>query len=184
MSSSESIHSAENLRPRGLRFLVDAINLEPQESPGAWQKLAASHGDTLFLARKFSSDKMAHAVGSLRAIFASNDDKTAALQINELLNTATTHSKLHQLPDGRWALRPDIADAASAAEALTTLGAFALAEWLAERGRCSWGICEATNCERVFIDEGRRQAQKFCSTTCSSRTRVSALRQRRTAAEA
>lgn len=184
MSPSEPISQSETHRPRGLHFLVDAINLEPQNSFEDWRSLAASHGDTEFLTREFSTDSMAQAVGTLRAIFATHDDSVAANQINELLSTATTHSKLHQLPDGRWALRPDISHRASAAQALTAVGAFALAEWLAERGRCSWGICEAANCERVFIDEGRRQAQRYCSTTCSSRTRVSALRQRRTAPEA
>ena len=183
MSSFEPVSKNEHHRPRGLCFLVDAINLEPKALPDDWHNLAASHGDTAFLARKFTSDTMSQAVGSLRAIFETQHDKVAATQINELLNTTTTHSKLHQLADGRWALRPDIANEASAAAALTALGAFALAEWFAERGRCAWGVCAAEDCERVFIDEGRRQPQQYCSTTCSTRTRVNAHRQRRNATQ-
>ncbi|MGW4117775.1 CGNR zinc finger domain-containing protein [Nocardia sp. NPDC004711] len=44
--------------------------------------------------------------------------------------------------------------------------------------RCAWGRCAATDCGRFFIDTGRRQRQKYCGTTCATRTRVAAHRQR------
>lgn len=178
MPTQPTRQQPEATRPRGLRFLVDAINLEQPSTASAWMDLAADHGDPAFLTREIKQDELVIALDTLRAVFTIQNAEIAAKRLNALLKTSTEHSTLTQLSDDRWALRPNIPADASAAEAIKTLGAFALAEWFAERGRCAWGICAASDCERVFIDEGRRQPQQYCSTTCSTRTRVSAHRQR------
>ncbi|MFG2142664.1 CGNR zinc finger domain-containing protein [Streptomyces sp. NPDC048696] len=61
--------------------------------------------------------------------------------------------------------------------ALST-AALAPALWLSERGYCAWGRCAAPGCDRYFIDTGRRAPQRYGSTRCGTRVRVTAHRNR------
>lgn len=172
-------------RPLGLRFLADAINAP--DLPAAWPQLATAHGAPELAqlttdAHAGDAATLASAVAALRAVFREQDPHAAARALNALMASDPAPTALAELPDGRWALRPALTTAPSAAQALTRLGAFALAGWLAERGRCAWGACAAATCDNVFIDEGRRAPQRFCSTTCATRTRVAQHRASATAA--
>ncbi|WP_217176988.1 CGNR zinc finger domain-containing protein [Streptomyces sp. AC495_CC817] len=163
-------------RAFGLRFLQDAAN-HPLGAAGLGE-LARLHGDATFGARNVDPHRWDAALERLRAVFAESDPVRASTLLNAELASTPATTELTLLDDGRWALRPAIAPRARADEALLAIGAFALATWLAERGRCAWGVCAADDCERVFIDEGRRHPQRFCSTACATRTRVAAHRRR------
>ncbi|MFF8816653.1 CGNR zinc finger domain-containing protein [Leucobacter sp. NPDC015123] len=169
-------------RPLGLRFVVDAINAPKPSS--SWSALTEAHGDPLLSELATQQEHVHAAVHALRSIFAIQDPGQAAAKLNQLLAECSTQPELAELPDGRWALRPSLTDTSTAATALTRVGAFVLATWLSERGRCAWGLCEATGCDRAFIDEGRRAAQRFCSTTCATRTRVALHRKSGAVADA
>ena len=43
------------------------------------------------------------------------------------------------------------------------------------------GRCAAEGCDRFFVDDSRNRSRRFCSSTCASRTTVSAYRTRRKA---
>ena len=157
-------------RPLGLRFLVDALN--SKDLHGEWPQLTASHRGHELAALATEPAGLAATAAALRAIFDTSTTEHAMTLLNALLAQHTRHAELTIVANERIALRPALTAAASAHDALLTVGAFALATWLAERGRCAWGICAAASCERVFIDEGRRAPQRFCSTPCATRTRV------------
>lgn len=163
-------------RPFGLRFLQDALNTPL--SARALRELASAHGDPRFGERPFDAENWSSAAQRLHEVFAESDAERASALLNSALASSAACTELIPLDDGRWALRPAIAADAPAHDALMTVGAFALAAWLADRGRCAWGVCAADGCERVFVDEGRRHPQRFCSSTCATRTRVAAYRRR------
>lgn len=157
-------------RPFGLHFIVDAVNAPNLAS--AWPALTKTHGEPRLGELDTSPEPLAAAARALRDIFATREPRQAATSLNRMLAERSSQPELAELADGRWALRPALTDASTAADTLAHVGAFALATWLAERGRCAWGLCEATDCDRAFIDEGRRAPQRFCSSTCATRTRV------------
>nr|WP_242001644.1 CGNR zinc finger domain-containing protein [Kribbella steppae] len=59
---------------------------------------------------------------------------------------------------------------------MTALG---LAGFAAGHGFAAIGTCAAVDCERVFVNAAERRPRRFCSPTCSSRTRVASHRARR-----
>lgn len=177
MNTVSTTHS----RPFGLRFATAAINTV--QTAQQWRALTIEHGDANFADLPFDSDAFACAITELRDLFAEQDLARAADQLNTLLRTSNTSLELHQLPDSRWALRPPI-DTHSAATTLRNLTVHALAAWAAECGRCAWGICTADGCSNTFVDEGRREPQRFCSANCATRTRVAAHRLRKRDKEA
>jgi predicted RNA-binding Zn ribbon-like protein len=163
-------------RVLGLRYVVDVVN--DVATPADWLVVTERHGDDSFGARRFVASGFARVVSDLREVFAETSMERASGALNRMLADPPTATCLAQLPDGRWVLRPTIAPSADAAEALRAFAGFALGRWATDRGRCAWGVCAATGCDRVFIDEGRRSPQRFCSDTCATRTRVSAHRRR------
>jgi predicted RNA-binding Zn ribbon-like protein len=40
------------------------------------------------------------------------------------------------------------------------------------------GVCEASQCDRVFLDDTRNQSRRFCTTRCQNRVKVRAFRSR------
>lgn len=172
--AKEEPHGAR--RPRGLRFVCDVVNGPP--TPAAWTEATAAHGGGELGGRAVTGDGLATAIAELRAVFGTDDLTAAAARLNALLAAPPLPTALVRVGDDRWALRPRIPDDADAAATLRAIGAFALAEWSADRGRCAWGVCAAGDCDRVFVDEGRRRPQRFCSERCATRTRVAAHRAR------
>lgn len=171
----------ERTRPLGLRFVVDVTN-EPWRNHDAartterWAALCAEHGDAGLGEAPVQGPALRDAVAEVRTLLATTEPQAAASGLNAALASTAAPPELVQLPDGRWATRPTLPDDASAALVYRTLAAAALANWFAERGRPAWGHCAAARCENVFIDEGRRAPQRFCSPTCATRTRVAAHR--------
>ncbi len=171
---SRDPHPPERTQPLGLHFVIDVVNAP--SAAASWSKLSETHGDDAFGRLHVSAGELDHAVSQVRRVLATHDPREAAAALNALLATGAAPPELAELADGRWALRPSLEENAPAAAAFLSTAAFALATWLAERGRCAWGICAAEGCERAFVDEGRRAPQRFCSTACATRTRVAAHR--------
>lgn len=57
--------------------------------------------------------------------------------------------------------------------------AMALMLAAAAEGPSRLGTCQGVECDDAFVDTTRNHSQRYCSGTCSTRTRVSALRARR-----
>ena len=163
-------------RVLGMRFIVDVVN--DVATPVGLRVVAERHGDASFGARRFVASGFARVMSDLREVFAETSMERASEMLNRMLADPPTATCLAQLPDGRWVLRPTIAPGMDAAGALRAFAGFALGRWATDRGRCAWGVCAAAGCDRVFIDEGRRSPQRFCSDTCATRTRVAAHRRR------
>ena len=172
---------AKRARPLGLRFIVAVANEPWQEHDAArtaerWAVLCTEHGDPTLGNSPVRDAALRDAVTEVRTLFAIAEPQAAANALNAALASATATSELAQLADGRWAMRPALPYDARAATAYRMLAVAALADWFAERGRPAWGYCAAPGCGNVFIDEGRRQPQRFCTPTCATRTRVAAHR--------
>jgi predicted RNA-binding Zn ribbon-like protein len=41
------------------------------------------------------------------------------------------------------------------------------------------GVCQAAQCDRVYVDTSRNAARQFCSTACQNRAKAAAFRARR-----
>lgn len=41
------------------------------------------------------------------------------------------------------------------------------------------GVCQATQCDRVYVDTSRNAGRQFCSTACQNRSKTAAFRARR-----
>ena len=59
--------------------------------------------------------------------------------------------------------------------AITAMG---LASVLVECGLDRFGVCDAENCDDVYVDSSRNRSRRHCSNTCSTREAVAAYRKR------
>jgi predicted RNA-binding Zn ribbon-like protein len=113
----------------------------------------------------------------LRAVFFAPDDGTASSALNSLLGQSGARPQLSN-HDGSWHLH-FVSDSASVGERVVIVSAMGLATLLADFGRERLGICQADDCEDVFVDTSRNRSRRYCTDTCSSRTNVAAYRARR-----
>jgi predicted RNA-binding Zn ribbon-like protein len=115
----------------------------------------------------------------LRAVFDARTEDEAAVVLNELLAESATAPYLSPHAEVGWHLhvaKPD----ASWAEWLAALTATGLAELISAGGFDRIRVCAAADCGRAFIDESRNHTQRYCTSTCATRVRVTAHRARRT----
>ena len=112
----------------------------------------------------------------LRAVFETDDDREAAAVLNELLDAYATRPYLSDHDGTPWHVHVSDADA-DWARWLAATTAVGLAVLVAGHGFGAFRSCMAAGCERVFVSH-TRQARRFCSPACATRTRVSAYRRR------
>lgn len=128
-------------------------------------------------------DAVSEAAAALRRVFVAADagdlDTTAAA-INDTLARYEARPELSQ-HDGRdWHLHFH-AGTADLAAGLAASGATALALVVSDSGTDRLGVCEATACDRVYVDTSRNASKRYCSTACQNRTKAAAFRARRAA---
>ncbi|AUG76410.1 hypothetical protein CFP65_1518 [Kitasatospora sp. MMS16-BH015] len=165
--------------PRGLYFLVDLANLvgaDPGVGAAELQALVHRHGGPDLALTEADAREVRAAAATLAGILGSTEEDRAAEAVNALLDRYPARPRLVRLPGRPWALHTRTPEGASPADWLLGTAALALALWLSERGRCAWGRCAAPGCGRYFIDTGRREPQRYCSTACGTRVRVAAHR--------
>lgn len=104
------------------------------------------------------------------------DTDTAAALVNDMLADHPAHPHLAK-EDGQWRLHHHPADvdlvpmwASICAEAVARLIGTGYGDRL--------GVCEATDCERAFVDQSKNASRRFCSTTCQNRVKAAAHRRR------
>ncbi|MER5640757.1 CGNR zinc finger domain-containing protein [Kitasatospora sp. NPDC002227] len=166
--------------PRGLYFLADLANLvrdQPEVGLAGLQAVVTQHGGPEL--GPASAARLREAVGEIAAILGEKDEDRAAEAINALLDRYPSRPRLTRLPGRPWAVHTRTPDGAAPAEWLLGVAGLALALWLGDRGHCAWGRCAAPGCGRYFIDTGRREPQRYCSTACGTRVRVAAHRAKR-----
>jgi hypothetical protein len=116
-------------------------------------------------------DEFAAAVGEIARIFDVDDANDAAVIINEWLATSASTPRLVDEPGWGWHFHLE-RDGADWPTWLLASTAHSFAVALVDHGHPVWGRCRATDCGRPYLDRGRRQPQRFCSTTCATRERV------------
>ena len=113
---------------------------------------------------------------ALRAVFEAPDEEIAADKVNVILNDhgATPRVSVHS---GHPHLHFEPVDASLTAwlGAVTGMG---LATVIIEDGIERFGVCNAGECEDVFVDSSRNRSRLHCSTTCSTREAVASYRRR------
>lgn len=113
---------------------------------------------------------------ALREVFETDDETRASELINDILaehgatprvsnHSGTPH--LHFEPVGT-----------SISSWLGAITAMALATVIIENGVERFGVCDASNCDDVYIDTSRNRSRRHCSSTCSTREAVAAYRAR------
>lgn len=115
--------------------------------------------------------------GRLRTVFAAATEDEAAGVLNALLAESATAPYLSHHPEVGWHLHV-AREEAGWAEWLAALTATGLAELIGAGGFDRIRMCAAQGCRRVFLDESRNHSQRFCCSSCATRTRVNAYRAR------
>jgi hypothetical protein len=117
----------------------------------------------------------------LRLIFqdlGNGDIDAAASRLNRLLSKHPAHPHLAK-EGGRWRLHHHPSDVALV-PMWTSICAEALARMIGAGYGGRFGICEASQCNRVYFDISKNASRRFCSTTCQNREKAAAFRLRQT----
>ncbi|WP_207943259.1 CGNR zinc finger domain-containing protein [Actinomadura sp. KC345] len=116
----------------------------------------------------------------MRTVFEAVDDgriDDAARTVNELLRSTGARPQLDLVAGEPWQVHfrgaSDSLDVGWSAGCATAL-ALAIGSDLVGR----LGICQASRCDRVFVDSSRNAVRQFCSTACQSRVKAAAFRAR------
>ena len=155
--------------PRGAE-LAEAVHAAlPRTSTG---QRTVGHEQAVHLAR--SAREMRQVFEAMSA--GSIDD--AARALNALLLASGARPQLDRSPGEPWQLHfhgTDDSLAVGWSAGCATGLAIAIGSDLAGR----LGVCQATQCDRVYVDTSRNAARQFCSTACQNRTKAAAFRARR-----
>jgi predicted RNA-binding Zn ribbon-like protein len=113
----------------------------------------------------------------LREVFTSEDEESAAIQLNEILSdvAAVPRVSVHAGADPHLHFEPQDGSPARWLGAVTAMG---LSIVLVEDGLDRFGICGSSTCDDVFVDTSRNRSRRHCSDTCTTRENVAAYRQR------
>ncbi|GAA1906198.1 CGNR zinc finger domain-containing protein [Streptantibioticus ferralitis] len=155
--------------PRGAE-LADAVDAAlPRTSAG--QRVIGQEAAT-HLARTAREMRQV-----FEAVSAGHLDEAAAA-LNALLLSNGARPQLDRVEGEPWQLHFHGADdtlAVGWSAGCATGLAIAIGSDLAGR----LGVCQATQCDRVYVDTSRNAARQFCSTPCQNRTKAAAFRARR-----
>ena len=113
------------------------------------------------------------------ALVDAGDVDGACLTLNAIMRTTGAVPTLSRHDGEPWHLHFHSADAAWAvswAASMATALAVVLGNATVER----LGICNASTCDRVYVDVSRNGTRRFCSTSCQNRVKAAAFRARRT----
>ena len=115
----------------------------------------------------------------VRAVVEADDEAAVIDRLNELLCCADVHPRMTN-HDGTLHVHYS-RDGAPAVEQLSTTVAVGVAMLVTRYGWDRLGICDAQDCQDVFVDTSRNNSRRFCSDTCASRASVAAFRARQRA---
>ncbi|MCW2613433.1 MAG: zf-CGNR multi-domain protein [Frankiales bacterium] len=114
----------------------------------------------------------------LRAVWTARDMRTATAVVNGMVAEAGALPQLTDHDGHDWHLH----FTALSARVASRLGAdagMALVEVLREDGLARLRLCEAPECEAVFVDLSRNRSRRYCDTgNCGNRMHVAAYRAR------
>ena len=171
---------------RLIRLAVDLVNtksLDPEKltSPEALERFLLDHGEPTADVDEDDLDQVKAVRERIRPVFHA-EPRDAAMILNDLLAEYAVRPYLSDHDGAPWHL--DVAKPeATWAEWLAAGTALGLAGFAAGHGFASIDSCAAEDCQRVFVNPAERRPRRFCTPTCSSRTRVASYRARRAAGD-
>lgn len=123
-------------------------------------------------------------VPELRAVFEASGAGEEVLVVERLNALLATHPVTPYIAghggsgrDAAWHMH--VADRrSSVAELLVAESLMGLSTLVCDLGATRLGVCDATSCERVFVDVSPNRSRRYCSDRCSSRANVAAYRAR------
>jgi predicted RNA-binding Zn ribbon-like protein len=126
---------------------------------------------------------LARTAQQMREVFEAVDAERfddAAGMVNVLLRSAGSRPQLDRVPGEPWQVHfhgTDDSLALGWSAGCATALALAVGSNLAGR----LGVCQASQCDRVYVDGSRNAVRQFCSTACQSRVKAAAFRARKAA---
>lgn len=120
----------------------------------------------------------------LRPVFEASDRGEVRLVVTTLNDLLIKHPVTPMISDhDPDDLHMHVANrAASVSELLISESLMGLANLVCDLGATRLGLCQAANCEHVFVDTSPNKSRRYCSERCSSRANVAAYRARQKAA--
>ncbi|MEV8375527.1 CGNR zinc finger domain-containing protein [Kribbella sp. NPDC056861] len=167
---------------RMIRIAVDLVNTKsrtPEQltSPAALEQFLHDHGEPVVTVDEGDLAAVMAVRERIRPIFHAEPREAAGI-LNDLLAEYAVRPYLSDHDGSPWHLhvaKPE----ATWAEWLAAGAALGLAGFAAGHGFEAIDTCAAPDCERVFVNAAERRPRRFCTPTCSSRTRVALHRARR-----
>jgi predicted RNA-binding Zn ribbon-like protein len=166
---------------RMIRIAVDLVNTKTRDpeqlmSPAALEQFLLDHGEPVATVDDNDLVQIKAIREQVRPVFHA-EPADAARILNELLTRYAVRPYLSDHDGSPWHLHAAEPDA-TWAEWLAAGAALGLASFAAGHGFEAIGNCAASDCERVFVNAAERRPRRFCTPTCSSRTRVASYRAR------
>ncbi|MET9881759.1 CGNR zinc finger domain-containing protein [Streptomyces sp. NPDC006430] len=166
--------------------LSEAVRVDPDVPRAGLAALLARHGERpADLAEgvftETAAAELRAAARRMAAVLVETDEDRAAGALNDLFEQYGARPRLTRHDGHPWHLHVDRGQGAGWGEWFLASGALALSQLLTEHGRIVWGACAAAGCGRFFLGTGPGSARRYCSTTCATRARVAAHRQRKRA---
>ena len=115
--------------------------------------------------------------GQLRSAFEADSESDAVAALNRILAEHPTVSELAQV-DGGWRFQHRASHPKDVAAALAPECSIALLSAIRDRGWSRLGICSATPCTCVYVDQSRNRSRRYCSDLCNDRVSQAAHRRR------
>jgi predicted RNA-binding Zn ribbon-like protein len=109
---------------------------------------------------------------------AGGDGTGVVRRLNDLLSKHPIRPRVSGHDESSWHLHVNDDDA-SVAETMISEALLGLTILVTEVGATRLGRCAAETCNRAFVDTSANSSRRFCSTRCSTRTNVAALRRRK-----
>jgi len=109
---------------------------------------------------------------------AAGDGPDVVAVLNDLLAHHSVRPRVSGHDESSWHLHVNDTGA-SASETLTSEALLGLVLLVTEVGATRLGRCASTTCQRGFVDTSANSSRRFCSSRCSTRENVAALRRRR-----
>lgn len=159
-----------------VRRCADVINAAKVGGVALHDALQAS-GETVTELTATQTRQLQDAAHALRAIAETDSVAEACEQLNNVL-AGCRPPRLTAHAATPWHLHIDSHDSADWGEWFLASSAMALAITIAETQQPPLGICQAPDCDNVFVTHSPGRPRRYCSTTCSTRARVAAHRSR------
>ncbi|MEU0094308.1 CGNR zinc finger domain-containing protein [Kribbella sp. NPDC006257] len=173
----ESLQTPDRL----IQLAVDLVNtrtMDPEQltSTTALSRFLLEHGEPTAEVDEADLAAVKAVRERLRPVFHAEPGEAARI-LNALLAEYAVRPYLSDHDGASWHLHV-AKPGASWAEWLAAGTALGLAGFAAGHGFQAIDTCAAPDCERVFVNPAERRPRRFCTPTCSSRTRVASYRAR------